>query len=276
MGCAEREPFAAAFRPPPVARLVRHDREQPGTKRRAAAEARQRPPGLRQPELGCILGVGGIAGDQVCGAESDLLVVAGKRGEGGGITVTCTLDELVLCRWSAHHSWVLHHPAPAGSSPEIPVVTRDAEAVTIGKAEPSTRCPRRWMTDVRDRSRFDDRRRIGVRQPGGLHLPRPAAGAVRGRRAAGPRSRRRPVRRHLRVHAADRGTGRGARATAGRRGADRAPESRLPRDHRRARPHGRRRHLLQRRCDHVLARRRRRVARDGLRTGDAGDDGAGQ
>ena len=112
---AQREPLAPALGAAAVARLVRDDREQPGAKRRAAAEARQRAPGLRQPDLGGVLGVGGVAGDQVCGAEGDLLVVADERGESGGVATTCALDELVLCRWSAHHSVLLHPLGSVGS-----------------------------------------------------------------------------------------------------------------------------------------------------------------
>ena len=112
---AQGEPLAPARGAAAVARLVRDDREQPRAKRRAAPEARQRAPGLRQADLGGVLGVGGVAGDQVRGAESDLLVVADERGEGGGVTATCALDELVLCRWSAHHSVLLHPLGNVGS-----------------------------------------------------------------------------------------------------------------------------------------------------------------
>ena len=56
-------------------------------------------------------------------------------------------------------------------------------------------------------------------------------------------------------------------------GADRPAEPRLPRAHRGSRALRRPRHLLQRRRDHLLDRRRRRPARHGLRARDAGDDG---
>ena len=121
--CAARsdQALAPAGGAAAIARLVGDDREQPGAKRRAAAEARQRAPGLRQPDLSGVLGIGGVAGDQVCGAEGDLLVVADERGESGGVATTCTLDELVLCRWSAHHSWVLHPEGPGSSRlPPVP------------------------------------------------------------------------------------------------------------------------------------------------------------
>src|SRR5687768_327226 len=98
MGGAERQALASSLGAAAVARLVRDDREQPGAEGRAAAEARQRPPRLRQPDLGGVLGLGGVTGDEKCSAEGDLLVVADERGESGGVATTCALDELVLCR----------------------------------------------------------------------------------------------------------------------------------------------------------------------------------
>ena len=112
-----------------------------------------------------------------------------------------------------------------------------------------------------------DGRVIAQPEAAWVDRPRPnprAIAAARSPRASRfpTASRRRALRRHLRLHAVDRGARDRARLAAGVRGADRPPEPRLPRGHLRARPLRRRRHLLQRRRDHLLARRRRRLARD--------------
>ena len=113
---AEGEPLAATLRPPPVARLVGDDGEEPGPHGSARAEARQGPPRLDEAGLGGVLGVGGVAGDQVRGAEGDLLVLGDERSERVGVAAAGPFDELVLSRWSAHHSSSLHHRGGTGSA----------------------------------------------------------------------------------------------------------------------------------------------------------------
>src|SRR5829696_8513641 len=87
----ELEPRAPSQRAPPVARLVGDDRQQPGAERRTLAEAAARAVRLDEGVLHDLLGVGGRARDDVCGAEGDHLVLA---------------DELLVVvemTWSAHH-----------------------------------------------------------------------------------------------------------------------------------------------------------------------------
>ena len=53
--------------------------------------------------LGRLLGVSGIAADDVRDAEGGLLMVADERRVRGSVTGACALDQLELCQWSAHH-----------------------------------------------------------------------------------------------------------------------------------------------------------------------------
>src|SRR5262249_42726460 len=93
---AERELLPPAGRAPPVPRLVRDDPQQPRPERRAAPEAAERAVRLDEPVLRGLLGVGGVAGEQVGGAEGDPLVQAHELLVGGCVAALRALDELLL------------------------------------------------------------------------------------------------------------------------------------------------------------------------------------
>ena len=42
-------------------------------------------------------------------------MVADERAESGAVSPARPFDQLVLCRWPAHHSWVLHRELRCGS-----------------------------------------------------------------------------------------------------------------------------------------------------------------
>ena len=109
-------------------------------------------------------------------------------------------------------------------------------------------------------------------QSRGLHPRRPASRARTRHSIARPRSRRGTLRGYLRVHAADGSARERARSPARGGGADRPAEPRVSRADLGSRALRRPRHLLQRRRDHLLDRRRRRHARHGVCVGDASDD----
>jgi lactoylglutathione lyase len=79
---------------------------------------------LHDGALRGVLCVGGVPGDEVRGAEGDLLVVADERAERDAVSCAGSLDELVLGRWSAHHSILLHRPPGPGSGTYACLVAR--------------------------------------------------------------------------------------------------------------------------------------------------------
>src|SRR5436190_4601360 len=131
----QRQMLASARRPPAVARLVRHDPEQPGAQRRVGAEAAERPPGLEEPLLGGVLGVGGVAGDDVGHSECDLLVGADERLVGARVAALRAQDELPLLAWTALHT--RYYTAVWRGVPAASRLLRDA-AVCRFCAESST------------------------------------------------------------------------------------------------------------------------------------------
>ena len=103
LGQVQLEPRAARRRAPAVARLVGDDREQPRAQRRVLAEAAERAVRLHEGVLHGLLGVGGRASDDVCGAEGDPLVLADELFVGVEIPALGARDELRFSAWPAHH-----------------------------------------------------------------------------------------------------------------------------------------------------------------------------
>ena len=84
-----------------VAGLVGDDLEQPGTKRRAGPKTSQRIVRLDEGILCNIVGLGGVAGDQVGGAKGNLLSASHERLVGEGVAPLRPGDELTVFRWPA-------------------------------------------------------------------------------------------------------------------------------------------------------------------------------
>jgi hypothetical protein len=84
-----------------VARLVGDDGEQPRPERRAVAEASEGVERLDEALLGGVLGLGGVAGDQVSGAEGDPLVAANECLVRGDVTVFGASDQGGVLQWAA-------------------------------------------------------------------------------------------------------------------------------------------------------------------------------
>jgi hypothetical protein len=78
------------------ARLVRDDLQQPGSERRAAAEAAERPVGLQERLLERVLRVARIASDQVRHPIGEALVLEQQRLVGIDVPALRPLDELLL------------------------------------------------------------------------------------------------------------------------------------------------------------------------------------
>src|SRR5690348_5905383 len=76
----------------PVARLVRHDREEPRPERRAGAEPAEVAVGLDHRLLHRVLGVG--SGDRVADPERDGSMTLEQRGERDVVAVAGAFDEL--------------------------------------------------------------------------------------------------------------------------------------------------------------------------------------
>src|SRR6266536_615486 len=95
--------LAPAGRPAAVACLVRHDPEQPGPQGLVRAEASERAPGLEEALLRRVLGVGGVAGDDVGHSECDLLVCADERLVRARVAALRGQDERPLLAWTALH-----------------------------------------------------------------------------------------------------------------------------------------------------------------------------
>src|SRR6185295_5098798 len=112
---AERKPGAAIRRSAPVPRLIGDDPQEPRPERRVATEPRQRGVGLEERVLDCIGGVG-LRGDEMGGAQRDVLVAPHEQLVRGDITSTCAVDQLgvvqVLLRVQPYQ---LHRPGPPGS-----------------------------------------------------------------------------------------------------------------------------------------------------------------
>ena len=102
-GHAQREGIAPAGRTSAVVRLVRDDAQQPGPKRRAAAEAAERAIGLDEAVLDGLLGVGGAPAEQVGGAKGESLVSAHDGLPRAKVAPLGALDELRVVQWSVHH-----------------------------------------------------------------------------------------------------------------------------------------------------------------------------
>src|SRR6185503_16171720 len=99
-----------------VARLVRHDLQQPRSERRARAEAAERAVGLHEPVLCALLRVCGRARDQVCRPEGGLLMPSHEFLVGRGVATLRLLDEHRVIQWPAHHWESLHRSVPARSA----------------------------------------------------------------------------------------------------------------------------------------------------------------
>ena len=120
------EPGTTARRAALVVRLVADDAQQPRPKRRAGAEAPQRPVGLDERLLRGVLGVVVAGGDEAGCAEGDLLMGADELGVGGHVPALGALDEVVL-GWSAHHR--SHYTGGADRVPAQADGTRAARRV---------------------------------------------------------------------------------------------------------------------------------------------------
>ena len=91
-----------------VARLVGDDREQPGAKLGALPEALERQPGADERLLRCFLGVGRRAGDEICGAESDRLMLLNEGFVRARVATPRAHGAVIRRLLPAVHSSVLH------------------------------------------------------------------------------------------------------------------------------------------------------------------------
>ena len=111
---AQDEPLAAARRAAAVASLVGDDPQQPRLERRAAPEAPERALRLDESVLRGLLGVGGVARQQVRRAERDPLICAHERLPGLEVAAPGPLDELGFVQWPVHHRRVIHRRGTLG------------------------------------------------------------------------------------------------------------------------------------------------------------------
>src|SRR6185436_5598999 len=95
--------LAASRRAPAVARLVGDDLQEPGPERSARAEASERAPGLDEPVLRSLFGVGGVACDHVRRAKGDALVCSHELLVGVAVAALRAADQVGFVEWSAHH-----------------------------------------------------------------------------------------------------------------------------------------------------------------------------
>ena len=102
-GHAQREGFAPAGRTAPVARFVRDDAQQPGSKRRAAAKAAEGAVGLDEAVLDRLFGIGRVPAEQVGGAKGESLVSAHDGLPRAKVAPLGALDELRVVQWPVHH-----------------------------------------------------------------------------------------------------------------------------------------------------------------------------
>ena len=122
---ARGEVGAASGRAAAVARLVGDDAQQPGAQRALGVEARQRGVGLHERLLGGVLGVGGVAGHDVGGAEGELLVGGDERLEGREVSALRAQDQVAFLARIRHHSPIT--PLAAAAFPQRRrVMRRDA------------------------------------------------------------------------------------------------------------------------------------------------------
>ena len=114
-GRAHAESDTPGARATTVVRLVGHDAQEPGLEGRAGPEARQRGPGLHEPDLGRVLRVGGGPDEQVGGAEGDGLVHAHELLEGALVSPPGAVRERSVVGRPALHRPVLHLLGGGGS-----------------------------------------------------------------------------------------------------------------------------------------------------------------
>src|SRR5262249_48025136 len=101
---AQRETLAAPGAPPPVARLVRDDAQQPRAQRLVRPEAAERAPGLDERVLRRVFGVRRIAGDDVGHSKCNLLMWADEFLVGVRVAALRAQHKLPLSSWTALHT----------------------------------------------------------------------------------------------------------------------------------------------------------------------------
>ena len=90
-----------------VANEARNRRRSAGRRERLVMRALC----LDESVLSGLLGIGGVAREQVCGAEGDALICAHERLPGLEVAVPGPLDELGFVQWPVHHRQVIHRQA---------------------------------------------------------------------------------------------------------------------------------------------------------------------
>src|SRR5688572_1905053 len=135
----ELQPRPPACRPSLVACLVGHDREQPGSKRTAAAEPIQGIEGFDECSLSRIFGITGISGDEVCGSECDPLMSNDQLLICGRVSRTRSRYELGFVQWSALHRliYLSRYTVGVGWVPEVDSGRNDVVEGTLRRAAPS-------------------------------------------------------------------------------------------------------------------------------------------
>ena len=128
LGHAQREPRPAPRRSHAVARLVRHDREQPGPEGSPVAEARERRVRLHERVLCGLLRIRIRPRDHPRGPERDRLMQSHDLLVGIQLAALCARDELRFLGWPVLHRARTTTPPPDLFQPGPRSASRSAAA----------------------------------------------------------------------------------------------------------------------------------------------------
>lgn len=115
LGYAQSQTEPTSGAPPAVQRLIADDAEEPGAKISMISDPPKRAMCLENRLLEDILGIVGVANNQISDAHPENLVSSNEGNEGIGVSRLGAADQFVIIQWTVLHSPVLHRRPIAGS-----------------------------------------------------------------------------------------------------------------------------------------------------------------